>query len=155
MWSALLGDPSLRPPDERNLVRAVFEESSDAGRALVPAEQNTAEFRSALVADLRITYGAYPHDEEFRALIDEFRSGSAEFRGCGTHPRSAHASVAANACGTPRGEMSLDNDVLKVPDHDVRIVTYTAEPGTADEEGLESLRTAAPTARAALPLSSG
>ncbi|MCQ8193437.1 helix-turn-helix domain-containing protein [Streptomyces rugosispiralis] len=154
MWAALLGDPSLRPPEERNLVRAVFQEPSGPGHPLFPVEQGATEFKAALVADLRITRGAYPHDEEFRVLIDEVMSHSEEFRGLwnapvlgsrlGGHKRLRHPLV---------GEISLDNDVLKVPDHDVRIVTYTAEPGTPDEEKLEHLRVAA--GRTALPLSSG
>ncbi|MBI0383035.1 helix-turn-helix domain-containing protein, partial [Streptomyces albiflaviniger] len=137
MWAALLGDPALRPPEERNLVRAVFKEPSDkepsdkepsdTGHSLFPVEQSTAEFKAALVADLRITHGAYPHDEEFRALMDEAMSNSEEFRDLwsapalgsrlGGHKRLRHPLV---------GEICLDNDVLKVPDHDVRIVTYTA-----------------------------
>ncbi|MBB4788325.1 helix-turn-helix domain-containing protein [Streptomyces rapamycinicus] len=154
MWAALLGDPSLRPPEERNLVRAVFKEPPGTGHPLFPMEQSITEFKAALVADLRITYGAYPHDEELRVLIGEAMSNSEEFRGMwrtpalgsrlGGHKRLQHPLV---------GEISLDNDVLKVPDHDVRIVTYTAEPGTSDEEKLEYLRVAA--IRTALPLSSG
>ncbi|MFD0498527.1 MULTISPECIES: helix-turn-helix domain-containing protein [Streptomyces violaceusniger group] len=159
MWAALLGDPALRPPEERNLVRAVFKEPSDKepsdmGHPLFPIEQSTAEFKAALVADLRITHGAYPHDEEFRALVGQVMSNSEEFRDLwsapalgsrlGGHKRLRHPLV---------GEIFLDNDVLKVPDHDVRIVTYTAEPGTPDEEKLEYVRVAA--AQTALPLSPG
>ncbi|WP_037947168.1 helix-turn-helix transcriptional regulator [Streptomyces sp. PRh5] len=159
MWAALLGDPALRTREERNLVRAVFKEPSEKkpsgrGHSLFPVEQSTAEFKAALVADLRITHGAYPHDEDFRALVGEVMSNSAEFRDLwsapalgsrlGGHKRLRHPLV---------GEISLDNDVLKVPDHDVRIVTYTAEPGTPDEEKLERLRVAA--AQPALPLSPG
>ncbi|MFJ1994068.1 helix-turn-helix domain-containing protein [Streptomyces asiaticus] len=154
MWAALLGDPALRRPEERNLVRAVFEGPSDMDHPLFSVEQSTTEFKAALVADLRITHGAYPQDEEFRALIGEVMSNSEEFRDLwsapalgsrlGGHKRLRHPLV---------GEIGLDNDVLKVPDHDVRIVTYTAEPGTPDEEKLECLRVAA--ARSALPLSSG
>ncbi|WP_432045280.1 helix-turn-helix domain-containing protein [Streptomyces asiaticus] len=170
MWAALLGDPALRRPEERNLVRAVFKEPSgkessdkehsdkepsDTGHSLFPVEQSTAEFKAALVADLRITHGAYPHDEEFRALVGEAMSSSEEFRDLwsapalgsrlGGHKRLRHPLV---------GEIRLDNDVLKVPDHDVRIVTYTAEPGTPDEEKLEYLRVTA-AAQPALPLSPG
>ncbi|MCM3813028.1 helix-turn-helix transcriptional regulator [Streptomyces sp. DR7-3] len=150
MWAALLGDPSRRPSEERNLVRAVFKEPSDTGHPLFLMEQSTTEFKAALVADLRITHGAYPHDEEFRVLMGEAMSESEEFRALwstpalgsrlGGHKRLQHPLV---------GEISLDNDVLKVPDHDVRIVTYTAEPGTTDEEKLEYLRIAA--ARTAPP----
>ncbi|MFD8510345.1 helix-turn-helix transcriptional regulator [Streptomyces antimycoticus] len=154
MWAALLGDPALRSPEERNLVRAVFNEPSDTGRPLFPVEQSTPEFKAALVVDLRITHEAYPRDEGFRMLIDEVMGNSEEFRELwsapalgsrlGGHKRLRHALV---------GEIRLDNDVLKVPDHDVRIVTYTAEPGSSDEEKLEYVRIAA--TRTTLPLSSG
>ncbi|MEU5729008.1 MULTISPECIES: helix-turn-helix transcriptional regulator [Streptomyces] len=154
MWAALLGDPALRSPEERNLVRAVFNEPSDTGRPLFPVEQSTPEFKAALVVDLRITHEAYPRDEGFRMLIDEVMGNSEEFRELwstpalgsrlGGHKRLRHPLV---------GEIRLDNDVLKVPDHDVRIVTYTAEPGSSDEEKLEYVRIAA--TRTTLPLSSG
>ncbi|MEE4582080.1 MULTISPECIES: helix-turn-helix transcriptional regulator [Streptomyces violaceusniger group] len=154
MWVALLGDPALRSPEERNLVRAVFNEPSDTGRPLFPVEQSTPEFKAALVVDLRITHEAYPRDEGFRMLIDEVMGNSEEFRELwsapalgsrlGGHKRLRHPLV---------GEIRLDNDVLKVPDHDVRIVTYTAEPGSSDEEKLEYVRIAA--TRTTLPLSSG
>lgn len=38
-----------------------------------------------------------------------------------------------------RGEIALDCDVLKVPEGDVRIVTYTATARTSDAEKLEFL----------------
>ncbi|MGV9855954.1 helix-turn-helix domain-containing protein [Streptomyces sp. NPDC003442] len=161
MWAALLGDPSLRPPEERNLVRAVFKEPpSDMGYPLFPAEQNTTEFKAALVADLRITHGAYPHDEEFKALMDEVMSSSEEFRDLWSAPALGSRLDGHKRLRHPLvGEIGLDSDVLKVPDHDVRIVTCTAEPGTPDEEKLEYLRVAAAqaaqAAQAALPLSSG
>ncbi|GAA1732813.1 hypothetical protein GCM10009680_86680 [Streptomyces yatensis] len=87
-------------------------------------------------------------------LIDEVMSNSEEFRELwstpalgsrlGGHKRLRHPLV---------GEIGLDNDVLKLPDHDVRIVTYTAEPGSSDEQKLEYVRIAA--ARTTLPLTSG
>ncbi|MGW7691724.1 helix-turn-helix domain-containing protein [Streptomyces asiaticus] len=152
MWAALLGDPALRPPEERNLVRAVFEGPSDMDHPLFSIEQSATEFKAALVADLRITHGAYPHDQEFRALMGEVMSESEEFRELWSAPALGSRLGGRKRLRHPLvGEMSLDNDVLKVPDHDVRIVTYTAEPGTPDEEKLECLRVAA--AQTALPLS--
>jgi hypothetical protein len=41
------------------------------------------------------------------------------------------------------GAMVLDCDVLKVPEGDLRIMTYTATEGTSDAEKLEAVWAAA------------
>ncbi|MFS8201613.1 helix-turn-helix transcriptional regulator [Streptomyces sp. CWNU-52B] len=156
-WVTLLGDPDARPPRERNLVRAVFAEPAPADRrsALFPADQRgNPAFKAALVADLRLARAAYPGERELDALIQETARSSADFR-----ELWATATLGSRLGGRTRvrhplvGEIVLDGDVLKVPDHDVRIVTYTAEPGTPDAEKLDLLR--GTTARSALPLSAG
>jgi hypothetical protein len=38
------------------------------------------------------------------------------------------------------GEVTVDCDVLTAPDSDLRIVVYTAQPGTADADKLDLLR---------------
>ncbi|MDQ0777562.1 transcriptional regulator with XRE-family HTH domain [Streptomyces aurantiacus] len=156
-WAALLGDPGARPPRERNLIRAVFAEPTAAGHSALfpfPADQNTAAFKAALVADLRLALAAYPGEKELAELVRESAQVSADFREVwGT------ATLGSRLGGRTRiqhplvGEIVLDSDVLKVPDHDVRIMTYTAEPGTPDAEKLDLLR--GTTARTALPLSAG
>lgn len=155
-WAALLGDPGTRPLRERNLVRAVFAEPSAAGRSgLLPTgHHGTAAFKSALVADLRLARAAYPGDRELGDLVRETARASADFR-----ELWASATLGSRLGGRKRirhrlvGEIVLDSDVLKVPDHDVRIVTFTAEPGTPDAEKLDALRAAA--AGAALPFRAG
>ncbi|MFK0114632.1 helix-turn-helix domain-containing protein [Streptomyces sp. NPDC090994] len=141
-WAALLGDPAARPPRERNLVRAVFAEPpAETGRApLFPFAADGA----ALVADLRLARAAYPGERELDELVRETWRASAGFR-----ELWATATLGSRLGGDQRirhplvGEIVLDGDVLKVPDHDVRIMTFTAEPGTPDAQKLDRLRAAA------------
>ncbi|MFJ9034832.1 helix-turn-helix transcriptional regulator [Streptomyces sp. NPDC102274] len=154
-WATLLGDPGARPLRERNLVRAVFAEPSAAGRSVFfPTDQTTVAFKAALVADLRLARAAYPGEKELDELIQGTARVSADFR-----ELWATATLGSRLGGRKRiqhrlvGEIVLDSDVLKVPDHDVRIVTFTAEPGTPDAEKLDFLRATA--VRTALPLRAG
>ncbi|GGU22710.1 hypothetical protein GCM10010259_11570 [Streptomyces daghestanicus] len=123
-------------------VRAVFATPpSGAGRAsLFPFAADGA----ALVADLRLTRAAYPGEKEIEDLVEEARRA-----GAGFGELWATATLGTRLGGTKRvrhplvGELVLDSDVLKVPDHDMRIMTFTAEPGTPDAEGPDRLRAAA------------
>jgi transcriptional regulator with XRE-family HTH domain len=141
----------LTSPRERNLVRELFIRSPDSKRPpIFPIERDSTGFKTALVADLRLTRSAYPDDEELARLVRESARVSAEFRELWAMP-----TLGSRMGGTERfqhplvGEINLDCDVLKVPGDDVRIVTYTAAAGTSDAEKLDFLRVAA--ARAVLP----
>ncbi|MEV7425712.1 MULTISPECIES: helix-turn-helix domain-containing protein [unclassified Streptomyces] len=155
-WAALLGDPETRPPRERNLVRAVFAEPSTADRSVLfpTTDRSDVAFKAALVADLRLARAAYPGERGLAELVEETARVSADFR-----ELWATATLGSRLGGRTRiqhplvGEIVLDSDVLKVPDHDVRIMTYTAEPGTPDAEKLGLLRGTA--VRTALPLPAG
>jgi len=111
-------------------------------------------FKAALVADLRLARAAYPGEKELDELVQGAAQVSADFL-----ELWATATLGSRLGGRTRiqhplvGEIALDSDVLKVPDHDVRIVTYTAEPGTPDAEKLDFLRGVA--VRTALPLPAG
>jgi len=150
-WTTLQGDPGERSPRERNLVRELFIRSPDPKRPpIFPIERDSPGFKTALVADLRLTRSAYPDDEELARLVRESARVSAEFRELWAMP-----TLGSRMGGTERfqhplvGEITLDCDVLKVPRDDVRIVTYTVAAGTSDAEKLDFLRVAA--TRAVLP----
>ncbi|MFD0022165.1 helix-turn-helix domain-containing protein [Streptomyces sp. NPDC058382] len=129
-WVALLGAPPAGPPV--NLVRAVFVPGA-ASPGLPPGPFH-AGFRTALVAELRLARAAYPDDDDLTELVTEARSADPD----------GHALWARSALGSRLGgravfgELALDCDVLKVPDADVRIWTYTAADGP-DAARLASL----------------
>ncbi|MFE2427007.1 helix-turn-helix domain-containing protein [Streptomyces sp. NPDC059373] len=137
LYAALMGDPSGWHGNERNGVWRNF--LGPAGRALHTPEEQRA-FEAGLVADLRATVGRYPADQHLRRLVAELRTNSGRFaelwdagavgRQEGTRKTIEHPQV---------GPVTLDCDVLSVAASDLRIMIYTAEPGTEDAERLALL----------------
>jgi len=136
-YSALMGDQSALRGDERNGVWRNFVGPGTRARQ-TPEERR--EFETALVADLRTTAARYPADQRLRRLITELRANSTRFaelwdsgavgRHEATHKTIDHPQV---------GPLTLDCDVLVVAGSDLRIMVYTAEPGTEAAERLALL----------------
>ncbi|SDF42187.1 Helix-turn-helix domain-containing protein [Lentzea fradiae] len=142
MWTALHGDPSVLPPAERNLARALF--GTGEGRwSLRPITSAAGPyaFETSIVADLREALSRYPADPGLRALVDDLRETSPFF--CELWPVAGIEQLAGDlkTIGHPElGDVTLDCDVLTVPGADLRIVTYTAAPGTRGADQLDALR---------------
>lgn len=94
------------------------------------AEQ-AARFEAATVADLRSATARYPADPRLRGLVAALHESSPRFAGLwDAHAVGSHT-TAAKTVDHPRvGPLLLDCDVLHAPDSDLRIVLYTAAPGT-------------------------
>jgi transcriptional regulator with XRE-family HTH domain len=108
-----------------------------------PAAQHTpeqlAEQQEGLAAELRMTAAKYPADPRVRRLVAELRRMSPRFAELwdsgdlqpredrSRHKFFEHPEV---------GRIGLDCDVLIVAGDDLRIMVYTAEPGTEDAERL-------------------
>ncbi|GAA4573565.1 MmyB family transcriptional regulator [Planotetraspora kaengkrachanensis] len=144
-WAALLGDPSVVAPEERSLVRARFPVASDRGRIAawpVVAENAEASDR-AIVADLRRASARYPEDAHLSELIRRTLDGNQRFA-------QLWPSGAVGGHGEDRktirhptvGEITVDCDVLADSDADLKIVIYTAVPGSEDETKLDLARVA-------------
>lgn len=136
-WAALLGDPLRKRGRERNVVW--YEMVEPNPRVWVdPAEDEV--FRDAVVGDLRVALLEHPDDAELVDLVEALTECSPEFverwtsarpaRYRGMRKRVDHAEV---------GPMTLDGDVLEVPGGDVRVVVYSAVPGSVDAERLARL----------------
>ncbi|MBC6456587.1 helix-turn-helix transcriptional regulator [Actinomadura sp. HBU206391] len=138
-YAALMGDPSGWRGDERNAVWRHF--LGPGGRTRHTPESLRA-FETALVADLRTAAGRYPADQRLRRLVAQLHAGNdrfAELWDAGTVGRheSAHKTI-----DHPNvGPVTLDCDILTVAGSDLRIMIYTAEPGTEDAERLALLTT--------------
>jgi transcriptional regulator with XRE-family HTH domain len=136
-YAALMGDPSGWRGNERNSVWRHF--IGPGGRARHSPESLHA-FEVAMVADLREAAGRYPADRRLALLIAELRAGSDRFaelwesgavaRHEGTHKTIDHPQV---------GPLALDCDILTVAGSDLRVMIFTAEPGTEDAERLALL----------------
>ncbi|MFE4703347.1 helix-turn-helix transcriptional regulator [Streptomyces sp. NPDC056738] len=139
-WSVLMGDPSARTHDERNLARAVFA-TGPSRLASWPVLQDDDALKPALVADLRTALIDYPRDRGLTDLVEELRFTSAEFaRLWDEGTVGPHVSARKTVVHPQVGEVICDCDVLTVPGCDIRLVVYTVAAGSADAEKLEFLR---------------
>ncbi len=137
LWAAVNGDPSALSVADRNLVWRYFtsgHEGTDFD------EQHEEEFASDLAADLRAAVGRYPHDGELGRLVARLRSVSPEFERRWSEARVAeHRASRKTVTRTAVGPITVDCDVLSTPGADLRIVVYTAAPGSRDAEKLALL----------------
>lgn len=136
-YAALMGDPSGWRGFERN---GVWRNFLGPGSRARQTPQARRAFEAGLVADLRATASRYPSDPQLRALITELSTHSprfAELWGTGTVGRHE---TGRKVIEHPQvGPLSLDCDILTVAGSDLRIMVYTAEPGTEDAERLALL----------------
>lgn len=133
-YAALMGDPSDRRGIERNAVWRNF--LGPASRIRQSAEERRA-LEAALVADLRTAAARYPADQWLRRLVAELRANSDRFAELWDAGGVGHHEAARKTIEHPQaGPLTLDCDILTVAGSDLRIMIYTAEPGTEDAERL-------------------
>ncbi|MFI6340862.1 helix-turn-helix transcriptional regulator [Streptomyces sp. NPDC050535] len=146
MWSAAVGDPRTYGWDERNLVAAMF--ASSGGRAREPIAAwpvlswagDEAE-EEDLVADLRVTAAAHPHDARLASFVDRMRADNPRFARLWSNGTArTHAGDRKTVEHPLVGDIALDLDILTAAGTDLRIITYTAEAETTDAEKLNTLR---------------
>jgi transcriptional regulator with XRE-family HTH domain len=140
-WNQLLANPLytalLGQRDELNGVRRTF--LGPDGRVRYTPESRWA-LETALVADLRRTAGEYPADLELRSLVADLRRRSARFTELWESGAVGRHEAARKTVDHPDvGTLELDCDVLSVAGSDLRIMVYTAEPGTEDADRLALL----------------
>ncbi|WP_314242027.1 helix-turn-helix transcriptional regulator [Streptomyces kutzneri] len=136
LWAAVFGDASAQRGRERNIVWRHF--AGLPGRVSHTPEQE-ARFEAAVVADLRAATARYPTDAGLRSLIKDLRGNSTDFaRLWDTQVVGVHETDTKAIHHPDVGTITLDCDVLMVPGSDLRIVAYTAAPGTdaSDRLGL-------------------
>lgn len=138
-WAALFGDPTRIEDEERNLVRLRFPVPSDRGRLtswpVIPANAEAAD--RALVADLRRAAARFPEDPRVRDLVAGRVAGNPRFAAFWADAAvGRHAQDRKTIRHPVIGEVSVDCDVLTDGDTDLKIVAYTAVPGSEDESRL-------------------
>lgn len=94
-----------------------------------------------IVAQVRSVAARYPDDAKFRALISELQVQSEHFRRWWAQHDVCDATQGMKHFFHPEvGEMILDHTTLFVPDFpDMRLIVYTAEPGSESERKLHLL----------------
>ncbi|MGP3962247.1 helix-turn-helix transcriptional regulator [Nonomuraea sp. 3N208] len=136
-YAALMGDPSGWRGNQRN---GVWRHFLGPGSRVRHTPESLPPFETAVVADLRAAAGRYPADQRLRQLIAELRANSERFAELWDSGAVGHHEAARKTIGHPRvGPLTLDCDVLTVAGNDLRIMIYTAEPGTEDAERLALL----------------
>jgi hypothetical protein len=138
LWAAINGDPSDRTGWDRNLVWTHFTQGHDGTDF---DDVHEEEFARDLAADLRTAVGRYPADRALAQLVARLRAEAPAFEARWAEARVAeHRSSRKTVTSTPVGPITVDCDVLTVPGSDLRIVVYTADPGSTDEARLDLLR---------------
>lgn len=147
-WAALFGDPSRVAPEARNLVRLRFPVAEDRGKLtswpVIPTNAEAAD--RALVADLRRASARYPDDPRLAALVARTLAGNARFAqfwADGTVGR--HNGNQKTIRHPELGDIVVDCDVLTDADTELKLLAYTAAPGSDDETKLKKASTAAMT----------
>lgn len=135
-YDALMGETTTWRGLERN---AVWRHLVGPGTRAVSTPEEQALLDARLVADLRLTASRYPDDPALDRLVRElsalsprfvelWRSGEPDLGGeLARHKIVEHPTV---------GRITLDCDTLVVAVDDLRLMVYTAEPGTEDAERL-------------------
>lgn len=137
LYAALLGDPSGWRGNERN---GVWRNFVGPGTRVRHTPEARRAFETTLVSDLRATASRYPADQRLRRLIEELRAHSDRFAELWDSGAVEHHEAARKTVDHPQvGTLALDCDVLSVAGSDLRIMIYTAEPGTEDAERVALL----------------
>lgn len=136
-WTALLGDSAQLQGRARNVVW--FEMTQPNASVWVdPAEDET--YRDAIVGDLRVAYLENPGDAELADLVTALHETSPEFVERWAAARPARFRGMRKHIDHPEtGPIVLDGDVLQAPGCDLRMVVYSAAPGTPDADRLARL----------------
>jgi transcriptional regulator with XRE-family HTH domain len=139
LGAALQGDMSAWPPGRRNLIWQRFLGSSRCQVAAQAEEDDAAAHAS--VGTLRAAQARYPGDPDLIQLIAELRRGSPRFDELWREGRSSPWRTATKTIKHPSlGTISLDSDVMLLPDGHQTVLVYSAEPGSPEATALDMLR---------------
>jgi hypothetical protein len=143
-WSVVaanpLADALLGEPDG-NIVWRHF---TGAPSRVLRGSADDAVFEVEVVADLHDALGRYPDDEPLRRLIADLSAVSSRFAELWERRPVARRKSDRKTIAHPElGPLTVDCDVLTVSGSDLRLVVYTAAPGSPDAEALARLQDSA------------
>lgn len=133
-WQSLLGDiaPGV------NLIEAQF---ADRAPTMVWTPDEQEQHERALVSDLRAAVIRYPDDGSVRELLAGLQGNERFARMWAEGTVVEHRSKRKTFVHPLVGPVTLDCDVLTAHGTDLRLVTYTAEPGSEDASRFDLIRT--------------
>ncbi|MEV4115550.1 helix-turn-helix transcriptional regulator [Nonomuraea sp. NPDC049695] len=137
--NALMGGLDSVTDETRNVIRWVFM-SPDITKHFEDEEKS--RFARASVADLRAAMGRYPDDRKLQALVTELLGLSPHFAELWSrHEVEIRRQQRKRVTHPVVGEIDVICQVMAVPDRDdLRLVLYTAEPGSPSHQALRDLR---------------
>jgi transcriptional regulator with XRE-family HTH domain len=137
MAAALHGDQTGGPARERNIAWRHFTRRPSR---IVRDEEENARMDAEIAADLRDALGRHPNDEPLQALIADLRREVPRFAALWEeHPVAPRTASRKTIAHPEVGPITLDCDVLSVAGSDLRLVVYTAAPGSPDAQALALL----------------
>jgi transcriptional regulator with XRE-family HTH domain len=137
--AALFGDFSEIPHGRRNLIWQRFL-GTGTGMMRLALEEETMS-AAGCVGSLRTAQARYPSDPDLAALVSDLRSGSDRFDELWRAGRSGQLRSATTTIEHPElGPLTIDCDILRVPEADQAVVIYSAAPGTTAASALQLLR---------------
>ncbi|MFT4210484.1 MAG: helix-turn-helix transcriptional regulator [Microbacterium sp.] len=135
LWTALTGDPRGRGDREDNLVWRGF--LGEPGRVRHPQPD---QYRASIVADLHRVHARYPADPDLVSLVTTLRRRSEDFaRLWGASDLGEHGNERKTIDHPELGAIELDCDIVTVQGAGLRLIIFTAEPGTAAADQLRLL----------------
>lgn len=151
LWAELLGDPAALDTRARNLIWRYFTGGGDTAAESSRVERDAAHadtFEREMVADLRRAADRYPDDRAAAELTAALREANPRFAELWSRYEAVPNSPSRKTVVHPElGPITLDCDVLTIDGSDLRIVLYSAVPGSRDEELLDRLRSRSGAAR--------
>jgi transcriptional regulator with XRE-family HTH domain len=136
--AALHGDYTQKHGRERNVMWQFF---TGAPSRIVRDPAEDAAMESEAVADLRDALGRYPEDPALRELIADLQAAGPRFAAAWEERPVAQRTSSRKTIDHPQvGRLTLDCDVLTVGGSGLRLVVYTAAPGSPDASALEMIR---------------
>lgn len=139
-WTLLLANPlytALMGGHHGNNRNAVWRNFLGSGSRVRHTPEGRRALEAAQVAELRATAGRYPADQRLRRLVAELRANSDRFAELWDSGAVGQHEASRKTIDHPQvGALTLDCDLLSVAGSDLRIMIYTAEPGTQDAERL-------------------
>jgi len=137
MWVAAMGDPLDRPERERNMAWRYF---TGLPTHVVRSLAEQREYEETIAADLRSSSGRFPGDQGLSQLIADLREASPRFRSLWETRRVGVYEQERKTIDHPElGMLQVDCDILTTHRNDLRVVVYTAAPGSASAKALEEL----------------
>ncbi|OHV38439.1 MULTISPECIES: helix-turn-helix transcriptional regulator [Pseudofrankia] len=134
---ALLGPIAQADGRRRNFLWRWFADGDLRARYLPDQHERLSR---EYVADLRVTLGQRPQDDDIRSLVEELSRASAEFREVWERQEVAVRQVTRKVLVHPEvGRLDLECDIVLSPPSGQRLVLFRPQPGSGSGARLEML----------------